>query len=79
MATRRDRRIRRLPVIARQYPELDFTTLARHIDLDWLREAHRRTSKDEALGIDGQTGGQYASKPERFPLPKPWIAPLCPT
>ena len=33
------------------------TTLAHHIDVDWLREAYRRTRKDGARGVDGQTRG----------------------
>jgi group II intron reverse transcriptase/maturase len=36
------------------------TTLAHHIDLEWLREAHRRTRKSGAVGVDGQSGAQYA-------------------
>jgi hypothetical protein len=37
-----------------------FTTLAHHLDLEWLQEAYRRTRKDAAVGIDGQTGLEYA-------------------
>jgi len=37
------------------------TTLAHHIDIEFLREAWRRTRKDGAVGIDGQTAQQYAS------------------
>jgi group II intron reverse transcriptase/maturase len=40
------------------------TTLAHHIDLDWLREAHRRTRKDGATGVDGQTADEYATNLE---------------
>lgn len=36
------------------------TTLAHHIDVEWLREAYRRTRKDGATGIDGQTAQEYA-------------------
>lgn len=36
------------------------TTLAHHIDLEWLREAFRRTRKDGATGVDGQTAAEYA-------------------
>jgi group II intron reverse transcriptase/maturase len=36
-----------------------FTTLAHHIDKDWLREAYRRTNKHGAAGIDGVTAQQY--------------------
>lgn len=34
-----------------------FSTLAHHIDIDWLKEAYRRTRKDGATGVDGQTAG----------------------
>ena len=37
-----------------------FTTLAHHIDVEWLREAYRRTRKDGATGIDGRTAQEYA-------------------
>jgi group II intron reverse transcriptase/maturase len=36
-----------------------FTTLAHHIDLDWLLEAYRQTRKDGAVGVDGQTAADY--------------------
>jgi retron-type reverse transcriptase len=37
------------------------TTLAHHIDIDWLREAYARTRKDGATGVDGQTAAEYAA------------------
>lgn len=37
------------------------TTLAHHIDIDLLREAYRRTRKDGATGVDGQTAEAYAA------------------
>ena len=40
------------------------TTLAHHIDVDWLREAYRRTRKDGAAGVDGQTAEEYAANLE---------------
>ena len=40
------------------------STLAHHIDLDWLREAYRRTRKDGAKGVDGQSAEQYAANLE---------------
>jgi len=39
---------------------MSFTTLAHHIDLDWLQEAYRLTRKDGAVGTDGQTAADYA-------------------
>jgi group II intron reverse transcriptase/maturase len=36
-----------------------WTTLAHHIDLEWLHEAYRRTRKDGAAGIDGVRAREY--------------------
>jgi RNA-directed DNA polymerase len=41
-------------------PVKALTTLAHQIDIDWLREAYRRTRKDGATGIDRQTADEYA-------------------
>lgn len=57
-------KLQRIAEAARRYPERAFTTLAHHIDIDWLREAYRRTRKDGATGIDGQTASEYAEKLE---------------
>ena len=57
-------RVARIAKLAKQAPEMAFTTLAQHIDIEWLREAHRRTRKDGAMGIDGQTAGEYAANLE---------------
>jgi group II intron reverse transcriptase/maturase len=40
------------------------TTLAHHIDVDFLREAYRRTRKDGAPGVDRQTADEYAQNLE---------------
>ena len=45
----------RIAQLAGNAPDMAFTTLAHHIDLDWLLEAYRRTRKDGAAGVDGQT------------------------
>jgi len=37
-----------------------FTTLAHHIDIEWMREAYRRTRKDGAVGIDGRGATEFA-------------------
>jgi group II intron reverse transcriptase/maturase len=39
---------------------LSFTSLNHHIDMAWLYEAYRRTRKDGAPGVDGQTAAAYA-------------------
>src|SRR5580704_9704486 len=53
-------RLERIATLARQFCDRPLTTLAHHIDLDWLREAYRRTRKDGATGVDGQTAEEYA-------------------
>src|SRR4051812_50209851 len=54
-------RRRRIAELARRSPQAAFTTLAHHIDIDWLLEAYRRTRKDGAVGVDGQTAAAYAA------------------
>ena len=54
-------RRQRIAELARQSPQAAFTTLAHHIDIDWLFEAYRRTRKDGAVGVDGQTAAVYAA------------------
>jgi RNA-directed DNA polymerase len=44
---------------AKRYPHEALSTLAHFIDLDWLREAYRRTCKDGAPGVDGQVAAEY--------------------
>jgi len=51
---------RRIAELARIHPDVSFTSLAYHVDLEWLREAYRRTRKDGAVGVDGQTADEYA-------------------
>jgi RNA-directed DNA polymerase len=52
--------LQRIAEQAKQYPAMVFTTLAHLMDVDFLREAYRRTRKDSAPGIDGVTAAQYA-------------------
>ena len=54
----------RIARLAVERPTMVFTTLAHHIDMDWLREAYRRTRKDGAVGVDGQTAQEYAANLE---------------
>ncbi|MFQ5382439.1 MAG: group II intron reverse transcriptase/maturase [Dehalococcoidia bacterium] len=39
-------------------------SLSHHIDIEWMREAYRRTRKDGAPGVDGQTSEEYAAELE---------------
>ncbi len=53
-------RRQRIAELARRSPQAALTTLAHHIDIDWLAEAYARTRKDGAVGVDGQTAADYA-------------------
>jgi RNA-directed DNA polymerase len=50
----------RLAELAKQAPTMSFTTLAHHIDVQWLHAAYLRTRPDGATGVDGQTAADYA-------------------
>ena len=54
-------RLQRIAELAKGAPDMAFTSLSHHIDVEWLREAYRRTRKDGATGIDGQTAAAYAA------------------
>ncbi len=49
----------RIAALAKQSPEMAFTSLAYLMDIDWLKEAYRRTRKDGAVGVDGVTAEEY--------------------
>lgn len=53
-------RLQQIAELAKKAPEAVLTTLAHHIDVDFLREAHRRTRKDAAPGVDGVVAAEYA-------------------
>jgi group II intron reverse transcriptase/maturase len=53
-------KLERIAKLAKQMPGVALTTLAHHIDREWLHEAYRRTRKDGAVGVDGQTAAEYA-------------------
>ena len=50
---------RRIAELARQMPGKALTSLSHHIDIEWLKEAFRRTRKDGAAGVDGQSAVKY--------------------
>jgi RNA-directed DNA polymerase len=54
----------RIAKLARQSPQTSFTTLAHHIDLEWLHAAYDQVRKDGAPGIDHETSASYAANLE---------------
>ena len=57
-------KLQRIAELARHSPSMVLTTLAHHIDEEFLREAYRRTRKDGAPGVDRQTAEEYAAELE---------------
>ena len=48
-------KLHRIATLAKEVTGRELTTLAHHIDVPFLQEAYRRTRKDGAVGVDGQT------------------------
>lgn len=57
-------RLQRIAQLAGEDRERILVSLAHHIDVDFLREAYRRTRKDGAPGVDDQTAEVYAENLE---------------
>ncbi len=49
----------RIAELAKQSPQMGFTSLNHHLDLIWLVAAFNRTRKSGAPGVDGQTADDY--------------------
>jgi RNA-directed DNA polymerase len=77
-------RLQRVAELASKTPKMVLTTLAHHIDVEFLHEAYRRTRKDGAVGVDGQTAAEYAENLEanlqsllgRFKSGRYWAPPV---
>jgi RNA-directed DNA polymerase len=52
-------KLQRIAQLAKEDPKRALTTLAHHIDYEFLLEAFRRTRKDGAPGVDDQTAEEY--------------------
>ena len=57
-------KLERIAELAKRMPGVPLRTLAHHIDIEWLREAHRRVRKDGATGVDRLTAEEYAKNLE---------------
>ena len=56
-------RQRRIAELAKQHETL--TALNHHLDKEWMDEAFRRTRKDGAKGVDGQSGKEFEKDLEK--------------
>jgi RNA-directed DNA polymerase len=52
-------KLQRIATLAKTAPDMVITSLSHHMDMAWFREAYRRTRKDGATGVDGQTAADY--------------------
>src|SRR5262245_48766917 len=57
-------KLERIAKLAREIRGATLKTLAHHMDVNWMHEAYRRTRKDGATGVDGQSAEQYAERLE---------------
>ena len=53
-------RQRRIAELARQSPQMSFTSLNHYLDVPWLLKAFHATREDGAPGVDGVTWIEYA-------------------
>jgi retron-type reverse transcriptase len=51
--------------LARKHQKRVFSSVAHAIDLEWVREAYRRTRKDGASGVDGRDAADFAKHLEQ--------------
>lgn len=49
----------RIAELARLMPDVSFTSLAYHIDLEWMYEAYRKTRRTGSTGVDEVTAEEY--------------------
>ncbi len=57
-------KLERIAKMAKSMPGVPLSTLGYHMDIKWLHEAYRRTRKDAAVGVDGQTAAEYEANLE---------------
>lgn len=55
-------KLRRIGKLAKENPQMVLTTLAHHIDYQFLVQAHLWTRKDGATGVDAESKQEYARK-----------------
>lgn len=49
-----------IAMLAKNAPDMVFTSLNHYLDYEWMLKAYALTRKDGAVGIDGQTAEEYA-------------------
>jgi len=56
-------RQQRIAELARQAPQVGFTSLNHHLNFTWLLAAYWGTRRDGATGVDGITAADYEADP----------------
>ena len=52
---------KRTQIVPERNPEVSFTSLAHHMNLEWLLEAFYSLRKTGAAGVDGKTAEEYGA------------------
>jgi group II intron reverse transcriptase/maturase len=55
-------KLQQIAELAKRAPAMSFTTLAHHMDLNWMLQAYHATRKNGAVGVDGETAAAYEEK-----------------
>jgi RNA-directed DNA polymerase len=55
-------KLQRIAELAKREPSMSITTLAHHVDLNWMLAAHNLTRKNGAVGVDGVTAAAYGER-----------------
>jgi RNA-directed DNA polymerase len=55
---------KRIAELARNAPDMVFTSLNHYLDMEWLKESYRLTRKDGAKGVDVKSGREYGENLE---------------
>jgi hypothetical protein len=55
----------RIAQVARERPQVVFTSLNHYLDVEWLQAAYERVKPDSAPGIDGQSWADYGRDLEK--------------
>jgi hypothetical protein len=57
-------KLERIAKLAKERPGIALTTLAHHIDIEWLREAYRRTLQSRSEAASRRAGCGKAARPD---------------
>ena len=53
-------KLERITQISKENPDMVFTSIGHFINIDMLKDCHKKMDKDKAVGIDGVTKEEYS-------------------